>query len=329
MNTIDLITQGRVEGLDEIPEKLITTVSHIFIFKKARKVFKIYRRDNEYWNSNFSDLSSGKDRILFIKEDFKANSLVNPLVYIDLKTAVIANDKVHLDEVDNENDELIIVMNRIETNESFIDTLFNNGIAEKEFISIGEQFAKIKQSINIAEVKTKENWYEIILKRLHDLQLWMENLNFPKRDIEICLQKLQTYVNNQKERLSRISNDKITYSIDGHGENALYHAGKLEFIDILWPSPRWRWTTKEYDIFRLGADISALTGMGNFNAFINGVKNIYTDFDETDKEFYLLYNSALDSCVLKTLTESKPQKIKQFEKYYAWFLNKLNSLNSE
>lgn len=330
MNTIDLITQGKVEGFDEIPEKLITTVSYIFIFKKARKVLKIYRRDNKYWNSNFSDLSSGKGRISFIKEDFNANSLVSPLVYVDLKTAVItSNNNVRLDKTDDKNDELVIVMNRIETEESFIDTLFNGNISEREFISIGEQFATIKKNVGSGEVKPNENWHQILSKRLHDLHGWMQNLNFPTHDIEICMQQLQTYISKKQERLSIMAGDQIVYSIDGHGENALYHKSKLEFIDILWPSPRWRWTTKEYDIFRLGADISALTGEDNFNAFISGAKKVYTDFDETDKEFYLLYNSALDSCVLKTLTESKPQKEAQFKKYYAWFLNKLSSFSSE
>ena len=96
MNIIDLITQGKIEDFNEIPEKLITTVSHIFIFRNSRKVLKIYRRDNEYWNSNFSDLSGGDERMAFIKEDFTANALVNPSVYIEIKTAVVRGDKVRL-----------------------------------------------------------------------------------------------------------------------------------------------------------------------------------------------------------------------------------------
>jgi len=328
MNIIDLLTQGKIHEFKEIPERLDTTVSHIFIFKNARKVLKIYRRDNEYWNSNFGDLSGGKKRINFIKEDYAANFLVNPSVYIHLKTAVIDDNKVRLINANNHSDELVIMMNKVETSESFIDTLFKKHILENEFTSIGEQFARIKQAIHIAEFKPKDDWYEIIVNRLRDLQLWMENLNFPKQDIAACLQKLKSYADNHKKRLSEITGNKIVYSIDGHGENALYYSNKLQFIDILWPNPRWRWTAKEYDIFRLGADIFALNGEKHFNSFIRGVKNIYPNLDETDKDFYLLYNAALDNCVLKTLITSKPQKAEQQKKYYSWFISRLEIFDS-
>ena len=46
----------------------------------------------------------------------------------------------------------------------------------------------------------------------------------------ICFQRLLEYIDIHKERLSKISNERITYSIDGHGENALYHANKLQFL---------------------------------------------------------------------------------------------------
>lgn len=319
-NIIDLITQGKIEGFDQLPERTDTTISHIFIFKNAQKVLKIYRRDNEYWNSNFSDLSNGKGRIDFIKEDYNANLKVNPLVYTDLKTAYVHNGIVRFQDVGDKNDELVIIMNQIETSRSFIDSLCYEDISENEFVSIGEQFAVIKNNVGVGEIKPNENWYQILSKRLHDLQIWMENLNFPKQDIEICIQKLQAYTTKNQDRLSH---NEIIYSIDGHGENALYHDKKIQFIDILWPSSRWRWTPKEYDIFRLGADIFALTNENKFNLFINGAKKIYTNFNEIDKEFYLLYSAALDSCVLETLVASRPEKENQQEKYYAWFLDRL------
>ena len=173
------------------------------------------------------------------------------------------------------------------------------------------------------------NWHESLLRRPDELQTWMGNLGFSGDVAAECAQKLNAYVERNKERLSRIDGDALVYSIDGHGENALYSEGKLQFIDILFPAARWRWTTEEYDIFRLGTDIFALTGEKNFNAYLGGAKKIYQDFDETDKDFYLLYCAALDGCVLKTLAKSKPEKEKQLQKYYEWFLERLRTFKPE
>lgn len=318
-NLIDLLTQGKVENFNEVPERIDTTVSRIFIFANAGTVLKLYRRDNEYWNRNFSDISLGKKRIDFIKEDYIVNQKVNPDVYKDLKAAEVRGGVVYLEHVRDTIDELVIVMNQIEAQNSFIDTLYEGTISESECISIGQQFAAIKNNLDIEEAIPNIDWYQLLSKRLHDLRIWMENLEFSEKDTQHCIQKLTRYIARHRRRLETTL---VEYSIDGHGENALYHDAQIQFIDILWPSPHWRWTPKEYDFLRLGADIFALTDENKFAAYLRGVKELIK-LEEADRDFYLLYSAALDCCVLKTLVASKPTKEPQLQKYYAWFMNRL------
>lgn len=326
-SVVSLIGQGKIDGFSEIPEMVVTTISNVFIFQEAKKVLKIYRRDNEYWNTSFSDISKGKSRIQFIREDFSANRAVNPLVYLELKKAAIVDGTVKLSPPEDEDDELVVVMKYINARESFNDNLFSGNILSQEFVSIGSQFGNIKKNLNISEKRASENWFELMTQRVTDLKVWMEHLNqyIPFEVTNQCITAVTQYTEANKERFSSIKGDGLVYTIDAHGENALFNQGRLEFIDILLPSARWRWTPKEYDIYRIGVDILILSGEKSLRDYIDGAKKEYSDFEERDRDFYLLYCAALMVCILATLVQSKPEKELLMKKYYQGFISLLQA----
>lgn len=326
-SVVSLIRQGKINGFDEVPEMVVTTISNVFIFQETKKVLKIYRRDNEYWNTSFSDISKGKSRVQFIREDFSANRAVNPSVYLELKKAVIVDGRVKLSPPEDDDDELVVVMQYINARESFNDTLFRGNILSQEFLSIGSQFGSIKKNLNISEKRVSENWFELMTQRVDDLRVWMEHLNtyIPSEVTNQCITAVTQYTEANKERFSSMKGDSLVYTIDAHGENALFNEGKLEFIDILLPNARWRWTPKEYDIYRIGIDILTLSGERSLKDYIDGAKKEYSDFEERDRDFYLLYCAALMVCILATLVQSKPEKTPLMKKYFDGFGNLLQS----
>lgn len=329
---ISLIQEGKIRSFNnEVPEMVVTTISNVFIFQEAKKVLKIYRRDNGYWNMSFSDISEGKSRIQFISEDFSANRAVNPLVYLELKKASIADGIVKLSLPEDDDDELVVVMQYINAKESFSDSLFRGSILSQEFLSIGSQFGDIKKNLNISEKRASENWFELLSKRVDDLRVWMEHLNkyIPSEVTNQCIEVVTKYTEAYKERFSSIKGDGLVYTIDAHGENALFNEGKLEFIDILLPTARWRWTPKEYDIYRIGADILILSGEEDLKSYIDGAKKEYANFEEKDGDFYLLYCAALMVCILATLVQSKPEKELLMKKYYQGFISLLQAKRRE
>jgi hypothetical protein len=288
---------------------------------------KIYRRDNEYWNTSFSDISKGKSRIQFIREDFSANRAVNPSVYLELKKATIVDGTVKFSPPEDDDDELVVVMEYINARESFNDNLFSGNILSQEFFSIGSQFGSIKKNFNISEKRASENWFELMTQRVTDLKVWMEHLNqyIPSEVTNQCITAVTQYTEANKERFSSIKGDSLVYTIDAHGEDALFNQGRLEFINILLPSARWRWTPKEYDIYRIGVDILILSGEKNLRDYIDGTKKEYSDFEERDGDFYLLYCAALMVCILATLVQSKPEKELLMKKYYQGFISLLQA----
>lgn len=324
---ISLIQQGKISDFSEIPEMVVTTISNVFIFQEAKKVLKIYRRDNEYWNTSFSDISKGESRIQFIREDFSANKAVSPLVYLELKKATVVDGMVNLSPPEDGDDELVILMQYINAKESFNDSLFRGDIPQQEFASIGSQFGNIKKNLSISEERPSDNWFELMTQRVTDLKIWMEHLSqyIPSEVTNQCIEVVTKYTETNKERFRSIQGNDLAYTIDAHGENALFDDGKLEFIDILLPNARWRWTPKEYDIYRIGVDILILSGEENLKHYIDGAKKEYAEFEEKDENFYLLYCAALMVCILSTLIQSKPEKELLMRKYYQGFISLLQA----
>ena len=323
---LDLIQKGNIAGFThEVPETVVMSVSRVFIFRDAGKVLKVYRRDSEYWNKHFSDLSKGDSRSRFIHEDFAANRAVNPGIYGELVCADIAGGVVVLGPDDGGSDELVIVMHYMDTRYSFADRLFHQEISPDDAASIGEQFANIKKILAPAGKRPNLTWYEFAREHVSDLKVWMDDLVYflPAEVISELVQKLSRYIEDSKERFSLIRDDELVYTIDAHGENALWHDGKFELFDILLPMARWRWTPKEYDLFRVGADIFALAGKDAFDSYLRGAKKVYSGFDETDRDFYLLYSGALMVCILSALVSSKPEKEPMRRKYDTWFRERL------
>ena len=79
---VNLLEQGKVFGFEpEKPKVISTGSSYVFIFPINNIALKLYRRDNEHWNTYFSDMSEGDARRNFIMKDYEWNHTYSPDIY--------------------------------------------------------------------------------------------------------------------------------------------------------------------------------------------------------------------------------------------------------
>lgn len=320
---LESIQGGKIAGFsEEKPEMIMTSISRVFIFRKNKRVLKIYRRDNEYWNTNFSDLSGGKIRKEFIKQDFEWNRYFNPNVYVKLSEAHKNDGLVILAEPAG-GDELVIEMSLIDTSHFFIPTLASKQVfTDEEYFSIGQQLATLKDGFK-QKPDLGKNWYEIFKERINDLRVWMENVpDFSKEIISECVSFLKSYTEINKVRFESIGEDEMVATIDAHGENAMYSNKELSFIDIFLPKELWRLAPKEIDILRIGLDVYVLRSERAYQSYIAGIKS-ETTLDEQDELFYLVYLSALMGCIQSTIAENTKSRKPIAQKYHSFFRHHL------
>lgn len=319
MNSIlEQFSEGKIKGFSsEAPEIIITTVSRIFVFPQNKRAFKIYRRDNDYWNRNFFDLSGGQIRKDFIKEDFKWNRYFNPEVYLGLKEARLKDDLIFLSEPED-GDELIIEMAIIDRTKFLIPVLASNlTLDNQDFYLIGQQFASLKKGFR-EKPKLDKNWLEIFNERIQDLRVWMEEVHVPADILAQTLAYLADYLQVNRSRFEQITENEMVGIIDAHGENAMYDGKKLSFIDIFLPKALWRLGPKEIDFFRIGLDIYVLRGEEAYRSYLKGIGES-DSFSKEDEFFYLVYLSALMSCIQSDWAQNDKGKISVAEKYQLFF----------
>ena len=284
-----------------------TTQSFVFLFDGLQKVLKVYKRDSDYWNNNFYDLSAGATRINFITQDFEWNNYFNPAVYEEL--AQIGSD-FKLVKHDGTSDELVIVMKLIKTDNFIVPLLMGGKLSQGDFFNIGKQFADLKRGFRKHMVST--DYAELLKMRCDDLVTWMKITPvFTDKEIDQLYKKLTQYIFKNKSRLNDMQMHSI---IDAHGENILYQDQKVGSIDIFLPMERWRTGAGELDLFRLGTDIYVLSGSESYAQYIHGVESVVA-LDKIDEDFYLLYMTALMCCAEENLAQTNPARKSVSERY--------------
>ena len=230
-NILALLKNGKVVGYKPEKPKIISTlISNIFIFIKNRKVIKVYKSDNLYWNKSFTDLSDLKKFDEFINTDFKWNKYFNTDIYIQTASIDIGSSFISFKKP-IKNSLQIIEMNLIDKNDFLIEKLQSE---EMFFVGdaweVGKQFANLKTKFNMLEAKdnTTYNWYKNLKIRIDDMSLWLINTEKIPEDIKnSAINFMVTYLEKNKKRLERTNEKDIVNSIDAHAENATYINNKL------------------------------------------------------------------------------------------------------
>jgi aminoglycoside phosphotransferase family enzyme len=247
-------------------DKVIETLlSKIFFF--GDKVYKFYK-----WQKAFyGDLSDINFRKEFITEDFFWNNIMSPEIYKELLFCK------------NENgiDDLCIAMNRLKNEETLTDFIekgkINNDIL-KNFVNI-----IIEKERKITDFRQKEfsillvkNLGDIEKEEIEDLRNWcyMAESKLPREKTDLIISRLLAVLELEEYKdWAKIAHKSAC--VDGNGDNIIIApTGGIQFIDILSPKFNWRVKDEVFNLSRIAADISALTGNISLSS------NLYDDYEE-------------------------------------------------
>lgn len=318
--TIELLGKGKVAGFkEEIPEIISTGSSHVFIFKENNVALKVYRRDNEHWNKNFSDMSEGEARRTFIMMDYEWNHFYSPEIYLGIKQARPTKEgTLELSEDISLGDELIIEM-KILKSDTFLMNILSGDVelTIADYFSIGKQMALITQPQTL-KPGTDENFYEIMKERVVDLTSWIKSLPTADKSFTSKLEfYLHSYTERSRSRFELLTRKDLVAVIDCHAANAVYEQGKISCIDVLLPKELWRVSRVNDNFFRIGVDIAVLRGQVAYEAYRDGFMSI-TPFDTSDEMFDLIYCASTMFGVQSTYAEKDESHKPLVDKYYSF-----------
>lgn len=320
-----LVVEGKLEGFSGKPMAITTVISNVYVFED--KVLKIYKRNNDWWNTNMQDLSGGQVRIDFIMRDFKFNQTLNPEIYTDLKVLKSNGDKTTLQKPEAIDDELVVVMKKIDVSQTLTKVLFAESLTVDDCEKIGKDFTTKKLSLS-NDFLSKElvgNWYEQLIARFNDLESWVKSVpDFPTDIGDLGLQNLRTTLELQKEKFSAMAAESLAVCIDCNSENLLYSNNKLSYMDAYPPKNSWRSASFEHDIFRVGSDIYGFIGKDGYDAYLKGVYSLAEDkIDKELEQFYLLYGAMITGPYLYMLAQKNTDYLPKAQKYADFIKNNL------
>lgn len=301
---------GNIDGLEEkglIPEHLETQISHLFLFPKT--VYKICKRDNDFFNKDFRNLSDLKTRIDFYKNDFFLNNYFSPNVYLKIYGVHFESDDVKInDNIDNAID-VIMKMRRIDLKYNLSSLLHEDTLDLKDFQLMGYQQTK-EVGRYPKQPKSDKTYYEIFIDRIDDVRLWMYSAPsyFPKNKTDRICQIMKNYVERNKDYFINFDKNKYVVALDNHSDNMFYENKQVFFLDIYPPKEDWMVGSSQLNIYRPATDVLILKGKEYAKAMIQGCKDYYGSLDESHEIFYFLYSAAIQAISLYNLSGNSQMK---------------------
>lgn len=316
-----LITEGNVDGFSAPPKVIETVISRVFIFEAEKTVLKFYKRDNEWWNRDMRDLSAGKTRRQFIERDFGFNHALSPSIYQALKTPVIEEGKIFLRDFHGDEDELVIVMQMVDTSKNLTHAVSGRGLTREEYATLGQSFVQAQRSLpNDFLSGLETDWYLQMRARLEDLSLWILSVpEFPAEVAQAGLAKLLAALETYQEAFRLMHGTQLSVLMDCNPENLLLIDGTLSFLDAYPPKREWLNGTFETGVFWVGSSIYALDGERAYEAYLEGARQEAGDkIDIRYESFYLLYGSLITAPYFFMLKNKNPDYAPQAERCLAF-----------
>ncbi|MDP2641707.1 MAG: hypothetical protein Q8P21_00195 [bacterium] len=314
---LELIKAGKMPGETSVPKYIETVISNVFIFND--KVYKLYKNDNEFFNKGFRDLAPKKDRMDFTRRDFKWNHTLSPSIYTNIIGVNVKNGEIEVVDPSDEADEIVIVMNRVNTDDLLFEKLMRGEITEDESFSMGKQLA---QTLKLAQIKPEgdHNFYHKFEPRVSDLRDWIKSVSehiSEEESKEYC-DFLEAFRIDNKEWFERELSEELVHGGDMHSHNAIFSNGNLYLMDTFPPKEEWLVDHKLIPLYRIGADIWALSGNKEmFEAFVRGYEEgIGHKVNRKLDELYIVYASAIMVSYLYMLQRTDKSKKAAAEKFH-------------
>ena len=313
---IELMKAGKISDETGQPKHIQTVISNVFLFDK--KVYKFYKNDNDFFNKGFRDISGKTDRFTFTEKDYKWNSTLSPSIYIGLKNVVVKDGVIV--EVDRDvAEEIIMVMNKIETSDVLYEKLIGEEITEEDCFEIGKQLGENMKKVQI-EFPQTYNFYDLFESRIKDLRDWIRSVtdHISIEESNTYCDYLEEFRNKNKSWFENELSTQVTKDGDFHSHNAVYSKGKFLLMDTYPPKETWGIGHQLIALYRIGTDIWALSRKQEFfESFIKGYEatsNIQVN--RKLDELFLIYASGISVSYLYMLQRTDPEKRESAERFH-------------
>ena len=285
MKLIELLKKGNVDKISSIPKHISMAISDIFIFDDEDVVLKIYKKEDGL------EFKNEKEYLKFILDDFEWNKIVSPDVYLNLVELEEKDEKLFFKPFDLEKSKnAVIVMNKIDDEKNLLNLFLEKKMEKKDFAVLGIEFGKIKKEANKHKLPKKYENIDLYGKYMNELSLKLERI--PTGFLGAILRYLKKYIYENKKYFGNIYARDFKMSIDCNIGNLIFKDEKLKIIDSCPPKEEWRYSSREIDFYRLGADIYFLFGKEYYDYFMDGLKS-QIQLDKKHERFYLLYGAMI------------------------------------
>ena len=300
--------KGQVPGESGIPRHIETVISNVFLFEK--NVYKIYKNDNDFFNKGFRDISGKEERFTFARGDFAWNNKLSPSIYLKLMGVRTIGGKIEFLEPTDEADDLVIFMNRVDSKDFLVEKLMRGEITEEDALSIGRQLGEILKRTQSPDIKNT-NYYKSFENRIEDVREWIKSVSeyiSEEESGEYC-DFMENFLNKNRELFEGKMSNELAYSGDMHSHNAVFTGGKFHLVDVFPPKEEWFIQHRMISIYRMGADIWALSGDKNiFEAYIKGYEEgSGIKVDRFLEATFIIYASTIMVSYLYMLQRTDPK----------------------
>jgi hypothetical protein len=254
---IELFKTGTIPGETGIPVHIETVISNVFIFEN--NVYKFYKNDNNYFNSHFTDLSEKENRFLFTHEDFAWNQASTPSIYKELDGIRMSGTGIEF-VIEAEADELVIVMNKVDTKDVLFERLMQNTVTKEESYSIGKSLGESLERVRMEKISGR-NYFEMFKDRIADARAWIASTEKEITPDEAAQYSdyLEYIRSGQRDIFAELS-DHLAYGGDVHSHNALFANGEFFLMDTYSPKRDWLVEYHGTPVYRIATDMWSLTG---------------------------------------------------------------------
>lgn len=316
---IDLMKVGAFPSENGVPKHIETVISNVFIFDTM--VYKFYKNDNDFFNKDFRDISEKETRFSFTEKDYKWNATLSPSIYVKLTNIVVQNGTVVEIESRDDAEEIMMIMNKIDTNDVLFEKLVNKEITKEDCFEIGRQLGEIMKKVQ-TRLPESGSFYDLFESRIDDLKNWITSMAeyISEDESSAYCDYLNDFRIKNREWFEKELTDGIVTDGDFHSHNAVYSDKTLYFMDTYPPKEEWGVGHKLIPLYRIGVDIWALSGNKDyFEALLQGYEasnNI--KIDRRIDALYVVYVAGIAVPYLYMLQQTdadKKEPAKRFHKF--------------
>lgn len=259
MKLAEALKLGLVRGIPKPERHIETWLSDVFLYENtACKVTKYV--SDKY----FGDLTNLEERKRFYFADFAWNNLFSPEIYIFLR-GLRETESGWVDCDSEKADDFLILMNRIDADDTLINRLWKKKVTKENVINITE---KLLKNLDVANEKYFEEQskklgkgvFELMLMRLDNFREFAQSAEGISK--EIADKRADTLVSFYALHpyFKKLDKSSASVTIDGHSANIVFVNNKPVFMDVYWPMPMFRIVDHILATSRIAACVRVFAG---------------------------------------------------------------------